>query len=92
MKTTNLVKVLGLAIVLSAVAASGATAKNKGYVTKVGCYAAMNAKCYANGKAKCSEDEYAEAIDWCDEIFAGAAVPGQLKATTNGVLKFLLQR
>ena len=91
MKATNLVKVLSLAIVLSAVAVSGATAK-KNYVTKVGCYAAMNAKCYAGGKAKCTEDEYAEGIDWCDEAFAGATMPDPLKATTNSVLKFLMQR
>jgi len=84
----NLVKIAGVAAVLSCFAVSTADAKSNGFVNKVGCYAAMKVKC--NG-GKCSADEYNESIDWCDETFQEEGSSEKLK-TANGVLKLLFKQ
>lgn len=87
----NLVKIAGVAAVLSCFAVSTADAKSNGFVNKVGCYAAMNVKCSGG---KCSDDEYNEKIEFCDEIFADAAESetGALQTKAAGVLKLLFKR
>jgi len=91
MNTSNLLKIVGVVIVVSGMAMSTAVAKNSGFVNKVGCYAAMNVKCSGG---KCSDDEYNEKIEFCDEIFADAAESetGALQTKAAGVLKLLFKR
>lgn len=88
MNTSNLLKIVGVVIVVSGMAMSTAVAKNSGFVNKVGCYAAMKVKCSGG---KCSADEYNESIDWCDETFQEEGSSEKLK-TANGVLKLLFKQ
>lgn len=88
MKTLNHATIVGVAVVLTGMALSTAVAKDSGFINKVGCYAAMKVKC--NG-GKCSDDEYNQNIDWCDETFANSGSSEKIK-TANGVLKLLFKQ
>lgn len=86
----NLVKVVGVAAALSGFAVSTADASNHGFVKKAGCYTAMKVKCDGG---KCTNDEYNESIEWCDEIFSNSEEePAPFEAKANGVLKLLFKR
>jgi len=83
----NIIKTVSVAAVLAGMAMSTAVANNSGHINLAGCYAAIQVECYGNGENNCSNSEYNQGLDWCDQSYptqSASRPPANKKTKVRG--------
>lgn len=83
----NIVKTMSAAAVLTGLAMSSAVANNSGHSNLPTCYAAIQVECFGNGETNCSNSEYNQGLDWCDQSYPSQSAsrpPANKKTKVRG--------